>query len=155
MGKGQPRSLFHPLEALGYLWQSLAAPLLALVFAGPGIERFVRWAFWAVAVSGVWGLVMVLLGLDFLETQSSWSDPGSGLWLSPWARRWPPWCSAVSTGSRWLHSLPRVLDQREVIDEHLALPERGPSSTTVGPVSGFSREAHRGQGSLQGGAVRP
>lgn len=63
--KDNPHSVFYPLETVGYLWQSLAALLAAAVLTGPGIQRWIRWLFGAVAVSGVWGVVATLLGLGF------------------------------------------------------------------------------------------
>jgi hypothetical protein len=76
--KNNPVSPFFSLEMLGYAWQSLAAPLAGLVFAGPGIERWIRWLFGSVAVSGVMGAVAAWLGLDFLHPVTM---AGSALWI--------------------------------------------------------------------------
>jgi MFS family permease len=65
--KDNPHSLFYPLETIGYLWQALAALLAAAVLTGPGIRRWIRWLFGAVAVSGVWGLAATVLGLGFQD----------------------------------------------------------------------------------------
>jgi hypothetical protein len=99
-----PRSLFYPLEMLGYLWQSLAAPLVALAFAGPGIERGIRWSFWAVAVSGVWGLGMVLLGLDFLNPVFV---AGSAIWVAAFPLG-TVLCALVFRRLRWAGESARV-----------------------------------------------
>lgn len=72
-----PHSIFSPLEALGYFWQTLAGLLLIPAFAGSSVVGWIRWGFVACAISGVAGLAATALGLSF-------SDPffiaGSALW---------------------------------------------------------------------------
>jgi hypothetical protein len=75
--KDNPRSLFFSLEMFGYAWQSLAAGLAGLIFAGPGIERWIRRLFGAVAVSGAMGVVAGWMGLDFLHP---FTMAGGALW---------------------------------------------------------------------------
>lgn len=72
-----PHSIFSPLEALGYFWQTLAGLLLIPAFAGSSVIGWIRGGFVACAISGVAGLAATVLGLSF-------SDPffvaGSALW---------------------------------------------------------------------------
>ncbi|HEX2031325.1 MAG TPA: hypothetical protein VHL78_08005 [Actinomycetota bacterium] len=80
--KDNPRSLFFSLEMLGYAWQSFAAGLLAFAFTGAGIERWIRWLFGGVVVSGAMGLVAAWLGLPFLHP---FTIAGSALWTVTFA----------------------------------------------------------------------
>jgi hypothetical protein len=60
-----PLSVFYPLEALGYFWQTMAGLLLVFVFRGSRLSLWVRWGLSASFVSGVMGVVATILGLGF------------------------------------------------------------------------------------------
>jgi hypothetical protein len=72
-----PHSIFYPLEAFGYFWQTVAGLLLLPVFTGGGLNNWIRWGYVASFASGVMGLVATFLALSF-------TDPffvvGSALW---------------------------------------------------------------------------
>lgn len=64
-----PTSVFWPLEAFGYFWQTAAGLLLVPVFEGSWLtlSGWIRWGLIAGFASGVMGLIATVLGLGFVH----------------------------------------------------------------------------------------
>lgn len=62
-----PNSAFWSIELLAYGIQGTAAGIAAFVFAGPGLERAIRWSFALMGLSGILSLVAGVRGMNYAD----------------------------------------------------------------------------------------